>query len=242
MPVLDLTPDELLSTTRAVRRRLDLSRPVERRAARGVRPSGRSGADVDEHPELALRRRHGRGQARRRSPSSTAARGSPITAAARPRTTPPADETSAQAGSRHLAAHLHEVPVHVIPCIEGRPEGLAAADLAWFYGSIIQAGWSFQLAARARGLGGVWTTHHLDYEREAAELLGIPFDAGHAGRADPGRLHPRHRLQARAAQSARDRAALAGVVARRDLAWVTPPGAGRKRHREQATMGRRRQW
>ena len=66
--------------------------------------------------------------------------------------------------------------MHVIPCIEGRPEGLAAADLAWFYGSIIQAGWSFQLAARARGLGGVWTTHHLDYEREAADILGIPFE------------------------------------------------------------------
>ena len=89
---------------------------------------------------------------------------------------PPADETPAQAGSRYLAAHLHEVPAHVIPCIEGRPEGLAPADLAWFYGSIIQAGWSFQLAARARGLGGVWTTHHLDYEREAADVLGIPFD------------------------------------------------------------------
>ena len=98
MPLLDLTPDELLSTTRAVRRRLDLSCPVE-----------------------------------------------------------------------------HEVPAHVFACIEGRPEGLAPADLAWFYGSIIQAGWSFQLAARARGLGGVWTTHHLDYEREAAEVLGIPY-------------------------------------------------------------------
>ena len=68
------------------------------------------------------------------------------------------------------------MPAHVIPCITGRPEGLAPADLAWFYGSIIQAGWSFQLAARARGLGSVWTTHHLDYEREAADVLGIPFD------------------------------------------------------------------
>jgi nitroreductase len=52
-----------------------------------------------------------------------------------------------------------------------------ASDLAAFYGSIVQAGWSFQLAARERGLGSVWTTHHLDYERDAARLLGIDADA-----------------------------------------------------------------
>jgi nitroreductase len=67
------------------------------------------------------------------------------------------------------------VPALVIPCISGRPEGAAAPDLAAMYGSVIQAGWSFQLAARARGLGSVWTTYHLDYEQQVAELLGIPF-------------------------------------------------------------------
>ena len=77
--------------------------------------------------------------------------------------------------SRHLAAHLHEVPALVIPCVEGRPEGEGAPRLAELYGSVVQAGWSFQLAARARGLGSAWTTYHLDYEAEVAELLGIPF-------------------------------------------------------------------
>src|SRR5213078_2664899 len=79
-------------------------------------------------------------------------------------------------GVRHLAAHVHEVPVHVIPCVEGRTDGLPAAAQASRWGSIIPAAWSFMLAARARGLGTVWTTFHLRHEREAAELLGIPYD------------------------------------------------------------------
>lgn len=71
----------------------------------------------------------------------------------------------------HLAEVLDRVPVHVIPCIEGRPPtGNAAA----FYGSIIPAAWSFALALRSRGLGTAWTTLHLFREKEAADFLGIP--------------------------------------------------------------------
>ena len=63
----------------------------------------------------------------------------------------------------------------MIPCIAGRldqagPEGQAAG-----WGSIVQAAWSFCLAARSRGLGTCWTTLHLTYEREVAEALGIPY-------------------------------------------------------------------
>jgi nitroreductase len=76
----------------------------------------------------------------------------------------------------HLAEHIHEVPVHVIPCVRGRPEGKANPLVASMFGSIIPAAWSFMLAARSRGLGTVWTTFHLMHEREAAELLGIPYD------------------------------------------------------------------
>jgi nitroreductase len=171
---LNLTSDELLTTTRAVRRRLDLTRPVEHEV-------------LEECVRLAVQ-----------APTSTnsqnwhflvvtdAAKRAAITelylrswipynGGRHPSETPPDTETGPEGASRHLAAHLHEVPVHVFACIEGRPEGLAPADLAWFYGSIIQAGWSFQLALRERGLGSVWTTHHLDYEREAAEVLGIPY-------------------------------------------------------------------
>jgi len=50
------------------------------------------------------------------------------------------------------------------------------ANQAPQFGSIIPAAWSFMLAARARGIGTAWTTLHLFYEKEIAELLGIPFD------------------------------------------------------------------
>jgi nitroreductase len=169
MPLLDLTPDELLSTTRAVRKRLDLSRPVSddvleecvRLAVQAPTSTNTQNwhflVVTDEAQRAALAELYLRSWI-------------PYNGGR------PPGESADETGSSYLAAHLHEVPAHVIPCITGRPEGLAPADLAWFYGSIIQAGWSFQLAARARGLGSVWTTHHLDYEREAADVLGIPFD------------------------------------------------------------------
>jgi nitroreductase len=74
----------------------------------------------------------------------------------------------------YLAEHLHEAPVHVIPCIEGRVEQAGVLAQASVYGSILPAAWSFMLAARARGLGSAWTTLHLMYEQEAARLLGLP--------------------------------------------------------------------
>jgi nitroreductase len=68
------------------------------------------------------------------------------------------------------------VPVHVIPCIEGRVEGAPLADAATTFASILPAVWSFMLAARARGLGSSLTTVHLEREAEMAALLGIPHD------------------------------------------------------------------
>ena len=79
-------------------------------------------------------------------------------------------------GVFHLVDHLEDVPVHVIPCIEGRTDGKGVFAQASRWGSIMPAAWSFMLAARSRGLGTVWTTFHLAHEREAAELLGIPYD------------------------------------------------------------------
>jgi nitroreductase len=77
--------------------------------------------------------------------------------------------------AEYLAAHMHEVPVHVIPCINGRFEGLPIMQQAGLWGSILPATWSFMLAARARGLGTSWTTIHLLFEQQAAELLDIPY-------------------------------------------------------------------
>ena len=77
--------------------------------------------------------------------------------------------------ARHLAEHFPEVPAILVPCIEGRLDGAASMTQAVKWGSIIQATWSFMLAARARGLGTCWTTVHLAAEEEVADILGIPF-------------------------------------------------------------------
>jgi nitroreductase len=78
----------------------------------------------------------------------------------------------------HLRQHFHEVPVLVVPVSEGRVPATDAPGFlqASYWGSIVPAVWSFMLAARARGLGTALTTLHLLHEREAAELLGIPYE------------------------------------------------------------------
>jgi len=74
----------------------------------------------------------------------------------------------------YLAENLHRVPVMVIPLIVGRLQDTNTASVAGLMGSIVPAIWSFQLALRSRGLGSTYTTLHLGKEAEAAELLGIP--------------------------------------------------------------------
>jgi nitroreductase len=80
--------------------------------------------------------------------------------------------------AQYLADRMHEVPAMVIPCIEGRVDkpGTTNQTIAGLYGSILPAAWSFMLAARDRGLVGSWTTLHLKYEKEVADLLGIPYE------------------------------------------------------------------
>ncbi len=79
----------------------------------------------------------------------------------------------------YLAEHMHQVPVLLVPCVAGRTDDAGTNSLrqASQYGSILPAVWSFMLAARGRSLGTCWTTLHLMYEREAAAVLGIPFDS-----------------------------------------------------------------
>ena len=87
-----------------------------------------------------------------------------------------AQQTRVKDSSAYLAEHLHEVPVHVIPCIEGRITEKNIARSASLWGSLHPATWQFMLAARMRGLGTAWTTLTLVYEKEAADVLGIPYD------------------------------------------------------------------
>jgi len=170
---LSLTADELLTTTRTVRRRLDLNRPVERevleeclRLAQQA-PSGSNAqkwhfvvvSDAEKRAELGELWR--RGAARY------------LAAAEANRQPSQSDRLLESVG--HLAAHIHEVPVHLIPCVNGRTDGEEAFIQAGRWASIMPATWSFMLAARSRGLGTAWTSFHLPYEREAAAVLGIPY-------------------------------------------------------------------
>jgi nitroreductase len=169
---LELTPHELLSTTRAVRKRLDLTRPVEREVLedclRLAQQAPTASYSQNWHFVVVT------------EPERKAALAELWRAVARPylQRRPAPNEQFVRIGEavRHLAAHLHEVPVHVVPCVEGRTEGKPVAWQASVLGSIIPAAWSFMLAARSRGLGTVWTTFHLMHEREAAEILGIPYE------------------------------------------------------------------
>jgi nitroreductase len=172
---LELTPDEVLSTTRAVRRRLDLTRPVEREVLEAClrlaqqAPTASFAQNWHFVVVTDAGRRAALGELWRAAAGSYLERRAAAAAA---------DPVLARLGDavRHLAGHIHEVPVHVVPCVEGRTDGRPAMAQASRWASIIQAAWSFMLAARARGLGTVWTTFHLRHEREAAEILGIPFD------------------------------------------------------------------
>ena len=169
---LDLTPDELLSTTRAVRKRLDLERPVEREVLEECLNLAQQAptASYSQNWHFVVvtdaAKRAALGELWRQVAYPYLARGG---------------ERSGQLARIgdavvHLAEHIHEVPVHVIPCVPGRYEGKSNPLVASMFGSIIPAAWSFMLAARSRGLGSVWTTFHLMHEREAAEILGIPYD------------------------------------------------------------------
>jgi nitroreductase len=170
----DLTQtDALLSTTRAVRKRLDFDRDVPddvlleclQLATQAPTGSNRQGwrwlviRDAEKKEALAdMYRRAG---------------GDYLKAAAAD-----ADQGS-QTGrvldsANFLAEKLGEVPVMVIPMIIGRLDDGTTNSAAGLFGSIIPAIWSFQLALRSRGLGSCYTTLHLGMEDEAAELLGIP--------------------------------------------------------------------
>ena len=76
----------------------------------------------------------------------------------------------------YLIENMHKVPAMVIPLRLDRPPVREdeAGSVAGYFGSVLPSVWSFQLAARARGLGSAWTTFHLAHEEIIAKLLGIP--------------------------------------------------------------------
>jgi nitroreductase len=178
--------DQALTTTRTVRKRLDLSRPVERSV-------------VEECLSLALQAPNGSNRqlwrwiliddpalkakvadVYRASLDSYAASGvsadKPVVA---DRTAPEVVRMSESV--MYLRAHLEEVPVLVVPLLAGRVDGASVFFQASMWGSVIPAVWSFMLALRSRGMGSAWTTIHLHQEAQMAELLGIPDTYTQAG-------------------------------------------------------------
>ncbi len=170
-----MTADEALTTTRAVRKRLDLTRPVPRdvlleclqiamQAPNGSNRQLWSFVVVDDPTTRAAMAEIYRDS---HAGYTTGLPLAPVDWA---------DPSNLRMGDSvaHLRDHLHEVPVLVVPTVAARLDGASIGDQAHLWGSILPAVWSFMLALRARGLGSVWTTVHLQQEERMAELLGIP--------------------------------------------------------------------
>ncbi|MFP1150946.1 nitroreductase family protein [Mycobacterium sherrisii] len=180
-PRLNLSADEVLTTTRSVRKRLDLDRPVSREV-------------LVECLEIALQAPTGSNQQawqwvfveddeRKRALADIYREFAadylgnlplPSYGDVRDKQLPAVADSA-----RYLAAHMHEVPVLLVPCLKGRPDNKPAGITADFWGSLLPAVWSFMLALRSRGLGSAWTTFHVvrpENERRAADILDIPYD------------------------------------------------------------------
>ena len=175
---MTLTPDELLTTTRSVRKRLDLERPVPMELVRECleialqAPSGSNRQtwhwvvvnDADQRAAIGeLYRRAVEGYLKSAGAAGKLFVDDPARGPVQRRV---GDSVA------YLGETMGRVPVLTIPCIEARR--LSAESQAGLWGSLLPAAWSYMLAARARGLGTAWTTLHLRYEKETAEILGLP--------------------------------------------------------------------
>ena len=179
MTTIKIAPDELLTTTRTVRKRLDLTRAVPMQlireclevALQAPTGSNRQGWQWIVVTDPGLRRSIGnvyRDVTREylASPGSAAK-----LFADDPQRAPVQQRVGSSVA--WLGEHMGEVPVLIIPCLKAG-DHLPAGNQAGLWGSLLPAVWNYMLAARARGLGTAWTTLHLQREAEVAQLLGLP--------------------------------------------------------------------
>jgi nitroreductase len=178
MALLPLDPDQLLSTTRAVRKRLDFTRPVPKELIRecvAMALQAPSGSNVvtmqfviitDESKRHALGQIYGEVYENyKKSSAYPGARGSSDPAAA-------AVDARVASSADYLGDHMGDAPVLVLVCNSGRDRRSAVGAM----GNVLPAAWSFMLAARARGLGTAWTQMHLSREKDVGDILDIPYD------------------------------------------------------------------
>ncbi len=183
---LNLSNNELLSTTRAVRKRLDFERPVPdsvlteclELAVQAPTGSNAQGWQFVFVTDAQKRQRIGELYAQ----AFSLYRDMPVAIHKLHMSSQDnqltASQTRSASSADFLADNIGRAPAMLIPCIAGRtdqPETNNLLGQASTFGSIIPAAWSFMLAARSRGLGTAWTTLHLMHEQEIAELLGIPY-------------------------------------------------------------------
>ncbi|WP_305787372.1 nitroreductase family protein [Symbioplanes lichenis] len=177
MPLLDLDADQLLSTTRAVRKRLDFDQPVPDDLIRecvAMALQAPSGSNVVTMQFVVVKdeaKRRAVGEVYRQVYAGyKASPGYP----GRPTGDAQRDKVQAKvaASADYLGEHMGEAPVLVLGCTVGENRDYAVAGL----GNILPGMWSFMLAARARGLGTAWTSMHRAREQEVAEILGIPYE------------------------------------------------------------------
>lgn len=176
---LNLSTDELLTTTRSVRKRLDFDKPVSRevllecldialQAPTGSNAQGWQFVFVTDPAKKKALADIYRSNA------------TPYLDAPKPERGDIRDQQigSVMNSAKYLNENFEKAPVLMVPCLEGRPDGAPAGISASYWGSLLPAVWSFMLALRSRGLGSAWTTLHLvgEGEKQAAEVLGIPFE------------------------------------------------------------------
>ncbi len=176
---LNLSTDELLTTTRSVRKRLDFDKPVPREVIMeclGLALQAPTGSNAQGWQWVFVT-----------DPAKKQALADIYRSNANPYLDHPAPERgdirdeqvgAVMSSAKYLSENFEKVPVLMVPCLAGRPDGAPVGKQASYWGSLLPAVWSFMLALRSRGLGSAWTTLHLlgDGERQAAEVLGIPFD------------------------------------------------------------------
>ena len=168
--------DYILETTRSVRKRLDLTRDLDRDVVKRcieIALQAPTGSNQQGWKWLVVTDAEKKARIGEYYKESWYAY-----AGSAPRSSPGADPSTQMqrviSSARYLADHMADVPMMIFPCVRGRAADSSPASNAGLYGSIIPAAWSLMLALRARGIGAAWTTLHLAYEKECNAILGIP--------------------------------------------------------------------
>jgi nitroreductase len=184
MALLPLSSDELLSTTRAVRKRLDVDRPVEDDVIRECVAMAMQSPSGSNNPTMQFiivrdpARRAALGEIYRQCYGIyQSMEGVYVGSIKKEGEAEQAQQDRVTSSADYLGEHMGDAPVLVVPCMLGRCDNMPGMVTSSMMGNILPAMWSFMLAARARGLGTCWTTVHLMMEQQAADVLGIPFDS-----------------------------------------------------------------